>query len=648
MISHAIRLCILRCSLALATAVGCVNLHAPSAEAQPVLALGVPSYHVSTDELRIPVTGSGTPKILLQQLAARQFVVELMGCEIPLPAHGNEKAQASSLAGWSLSHDAGRARLRLTLREDASPRVQFDAKRREIVLSFPPGKPTGTSVAGWNRGDLIKPVEAVAARNAEVTPEAAAAQRVRTRPPSATPLVLRKAKNAAPRLPKPHTLTRHLKSPQKASNARSATRTTLSHFSANRTVVGTPRFDRAHGHLVIPVVRGSLRSTTIKTYRLNKRWSYLDIEGALPSFSGVAYQERPDFKFQRWVSARRPQRAATRVSFASGVAVRLDVQKTSQAVLVRVVPIAATTGHRATPQQVKAPSATISALRTFAKPLVKLDTTVSRPYYDAERFGLVLPYEGRLPLYRYIRKSPRSAVIELKAAARHDSHLEPKPVVNNTWGNWKLTRRRGNPYLSLELNFTQPSEVSIAADPERKHLVLIPHPQATKSHTGTRPVEAHSYLSPLVVDQREENLFIPYAGAVPRYVIERISPTHVCMVFRAASLREAGVQLHTTASGSPLKYALFTQPENSNSVNLAVALSVPAAVHVFQDEAQSRLIVRLNRQAEGSPIEDQPEPSLPTPWADTSAPDAEPTEPSLESHHVPDVPTRKGDVSPAL
>ncbi|MEB3284931.1 MAG: hypothetical protein VKN33_06575 [Candidatus Sericytochromatia bacterium] len=613
----------LRSSLALALLLVPQSVQAGTVQSDSRQVLGAPQFHTQADQLRIPVRGRGMPKFLLQKLASRQYVVDFSDCEVPGPRHSVAQPTESHLAGWSMAKTPHQpnTRLRLTMRDDTPPQAHFDPTRHEVILSFastPSLHQTAPAITLMaKKNEQVRP-------EAEVTQSARASHRIVNRPVSEVPLVLIQASDSPPRLKQPTAQERNVIRQKTPAVSRAAKIKTSYHdiLSTAHARVGTPHFDRTSQQLVIPVIQGKVSQNAIKTYRLNKRWSYLDIEGTLPAFSGVRWQERPDFKFQRWVSAKRPQRAATRVSFASGVDVRLAVRTTPKAVFVRVIPTAVHLGtspkksiQAAAPKPLKILQPKAPRQQVTETKATHFDTVITRPYYDTERFGLVFPYEGRLPLFRYATKSDQKVVLELKASPRHPSHLQPTAVENAEWGSWKLIKNSQSPFLRLEFNFKHPSELSIAADPTRHHLVLIPHPR-TKRHIASHRGTQGCYLSPVALDQREENLFIPYTGSVPQYSIERVTPTYVNLIFSAANLREAGVQLHTTALGSPLKYALLSQPAHS-TVRLAVSLTVPAEVKVFQDASHSRLVVALNRHAEPAGEGNEGTLKRPAPWPHT-------------------------------
>ncbi|MEB3221516.1 MAG: hypothetical protein VKS61_05515 [Candidatus Sericytochromatia bacterium] len=493
------------------------------------------------------------------------------------------------------------------------------------------------------------------------------------------PLVLLAAADPAPRT----TVAAAAKGRKAIKVARTARKSSPKVHIARRNDVarlGLPAYRSGAEVLVIPVQSGRIARSNVETVRLNKRWSYIDVAGAVPAFSGVRYHEREDKRFQRWVMARRPGRDITRVSFAVGVPSRLDVKVADDAVLVAVRPVGTalaqgpvTSSRReavaATPRRASAPVAArmpaagpavvaqpvaVAAAESDkapeaapkmveaapkaaeAKPTAHrlavraglarrspvsglAESRVRRPFYDAERFGLAIPYEGRAPLYRWARRSEQGAVIELKADVLSPSHLQPDARRTGAWGSWKLGRRSHRGPLALELAFSQPSEVSIAADPERKQLLVIPQPRIAKVAVAeASPVR--SALAPLVVDQAGSNLFIPFRGEVPRYVIEQVTPTFAYVVFEAASLRDGGIQFFTPNAHPALNYLLVTQPEGTSTVRLAVSLSQPAAAAVYQDPANTRLVVTL---AQDTPMVQATGPKalrVPEPWPGAARP----------------------------
>lgn len=461
---------------------------------------------------------------------------------------------------------------------------------------------------------------------AELVTNAIASRRLLVRPLPTKPLVLLSAANpkvAAARISPPQRPTVRKKTPQSHVARRAVVKTAR---------LGLPRFDQKAGHLVVPLTSGSIAAKDISRVKLNKRWSYIDIEGAMPYFAGVRYEERPDFVFQRWVMARRPGKQATRVSFASGVHVELDVKVTPRALLVAVVPTETVLSQKPpTPavapetqqekdfrdafyaavaplppgseETVREPAPAPAKLEVkIADPIKRnpapagvIETRVRRPFYDEERFGLAIPYEGRTPLFRYASKSEESAIIELKADVLSSAHLQEDLRRNLKWGSWKLNRKGRPGVLTLEMNFARPSEVSIAADPERRQLLIIPQPKL--SRVAVAEVSAvRSSLSPVQLDKSGEHLFIPFKGSVPRYVLEQVTPTFAYVVFEASALRDAGVQFQTPSEHPRLNYTLVTQPEGTSTVRLAVCMARPATAAVFQDPNNTRLVVSLGKE----------------------------------------------------
>ncbi|MEB3330124.1 MAG: hypothetical protein VKQ33_12915 [Candidatus Sericytochromatia bacterium] len=746
--------------------------------AEPVgVAVGAAAWEAASERLVVPVRG-GSPRIHLQQLAARQFVADLAGCSLTGPAPRGGVVGHSRLSGWSMAAEPSLrgVRVRLTVADDVRPVARFDAALGGVVFTFTgagsaapalataprlalqapekpgavgprfptrvhvgeafpvrpsvAGRPGGTAERTHLAGHAVRlpsgparPAPAAVAKAAPHAPHAgrpqgvvaarvapagakrsapsgaAGAPRTAARPtihpafaasagsvrgplrttarrPAALPLVLLAAADPAPRVRRvPATIARVAQKRAKvaavAVPSKAGGRSTARREAVGR--LGLPVYRAGAEVLAIPVQSGRVGPASVSTVRLNKRWSYIDIAGVVPTFSGVRYHERHDHNFQRWVMARRPGRDVTRVSFAVGVPSRLDVKVTDAAVLVAVRPVGVTLARatapgrrgvtvasrarKATPVAAVPPAsaaATVARSRaprrgqaaagkaargaapaTVAAHAPKLalqagqargassvraaESRVRRPFYDAERYGLAIPYEGRAPLYRWARRTEQGAVIELKADVLNASHLQADARRTGAWGSWKLSRRPNRGPLALELAFTRPSEVSIAADPERKQLLVIPQPRIAKVAVAeASPVR--SALARLVVDQAGGNLFIPFRGEVPRYVIEQVTPTFAYVVFEAAALRDGGVQFFTPDAHPALNYLLVTQPEGTSTVRLAVSLSQPAAAAVYQDPGNTRLVVTL---AQNTPVVQATGPKalrVPAPWPGAARP----------------------------
>ncbi|MEB3197128.1 MAG: hypothetical protein VKP62_07975 [Candidatus Sericytochromatia bacterium] len=505
-------------------------------------------------------------------------------------------------------------------------------------------------------GSDLKPVALVshshgAGLRAEMMGEATAGRRLLSRP-VAMPLVLLAAANQSVvrRVPSSLRLVRWGGGTHKN---RRLVKSTPHRLAARPLVrLGLPHVDQAEGHLVVPVLKGSLSAEALQSVRLNKRWSYIDVAGALPSFQGVRYEERPDFAFQRWVMARRPGQTVTRLSFASGVSVRLDHQLKQDALVVAVVPTEKVLANLVNPNWVAegkpastgnsdgksisesrpgpvvaeaglpAPSGEPrlepiapkdAVVRRNPAPAGVIETRLRRPFYDAERFGLAIPYEGRTPLFRWATKSANLAVIELKADVLSATHLQEEARRQLAWGSWKLSRRGRPGLLALEMSFTNPSEVSIAADPERKQLLVIPQPKLSQVAVAEGSA-VRSSLSNVSVDTQGDNLFIPYQGEVPRYVIEQVTPTFAYVVFEAAALKDAGVQFQTPAMHPMLNYTLVTQPDGTSTVRLALSLTKPASTAVYQDPTNARLVVSFGQDVPVVQNNDTKALRVPEPW----------------------------------
>lgn len=405
--------------------------------------------------------------------------------------------------------------------------------------------------------------------------------------------------------------------------------------------LGTPTWDAAHSVLVLPIEAGSLRAHGFDVYRLSARWSFIDIPHAKPAFSGLKYQERQDKFFQRWVMAKRPGRDTTRISFALGQPAHIDVEVAEHEVRIAVRPDTPIIG--AAPASTEKPDAVLatapvrpatqangatSAARTAVKPLSKsavkptavaqvaaepINTHMRRPFYDAERFGLVIPYEGQTPMYRWRTKDEGNAVLELKADVVSPTHLQPDARRHGDFGSWTFGRPARPGLLAIDMSFARPSEIVVAADPERKQLLLIPQPRLQiDGAAATAP--AHASLATVALDSTGDNLFIPFNGSVPRYTIEQVNPSFAYINFERAALSHDGVQFFAPDYHPTLNYWMVTQPTGTTTVRVAVALARPGAAAVFQDQRNGRLVINMGGDAPIGMASGARAPRVPEPW----------------------------------
>ena len=444
--------------------------------------------------------------------------------------------------------------------------------------------------------------------------------------------------------------------------------TFISHAGAAARV-GVPKYDTARGLLVVPI-SGNLKVRDLDVVRLSQRWSYLDIPHSRPTFTGVRYENRADKFFQRWVMARRPQGDVTRISFALGAPANIDVELAGNELLIAVRHDAPMLGSAPKAKPAVAPVATavkpvetavkpvetpvrpvetpVKPVETAVKPVetsinpetkpapriaVKpatrpapiavarrnpipggvIETRLRRPFYDAERFGLVIPYEGRTPMYRWRAKGERGVKLELKGDVVNAAHLQPEVRRHAAVGSWKFDRRPEGGALALEMSFARPSELVVAADPERKQLLLIPQPRM-HGERASEKMKPQAALDTVGMDRDGTNLFIPFQGKVPQYTIEQVNPSFAYIDFERAALREAGVQFYAPDYHPTVNYWMVTQPEGTTTVRLAVALARPGAAAVYQDPSQRRLVVVVGDNAPVVQATGPRTPRMPDPW----------------------------------
>ena len=688
--------------------------------------VGTANFDRVQERLVIPVQG-GAPKIVVRRLAPRQYVADLAGSVLIGGEAQGQRLRSPALAGWSLDEEPATktVRLRMTLTTDVHPRVRFDRRTGGYVVSFATPAPTAaapakpkprvkTAIAPKAPAPHRSTTAIAVTRTAAPTPPLSRqdlAQRLAQRrlpavtaaAPALKPPAPRAAVAPKPVAAKPAIVARKpvvvaqkpvavaprpvvvVAKPVVAPKP-SAHRTFLAHAPAPARL-GVPAWDAARGLLVVPV-EGEIKARDLDVYRLSKRWSYLDIPHARPTFTGVWYQERADKVFQRWVMAKRPGRDTTRLSFALGAPAAIDVELAGKELLIAIRPETPMLGAAPKPAAVAAKPAAVAAkpaavaakpatvaaqpepvvakpepaapaakplpstpvvkprvlaeapvkpaaprlaVQPAAKPaplaLVRrnpvpagaIETRLRRPFYDAERFGLVIPYEGRTPLFRWKQKGEGAVALELKGDVVSAAHLQPETRRHAALGAWTFERRGAAGTLALDMTFARPSELVVAADPDRKQLLLIPQPRlhGERAAGSARPKAS---LASVAMDRDGTNLFIPFNGEVPRYTIEQVNASFAYINFERAALKETGVQFYAPDYHPTVNYWMVTQPEGTTTVRLAVALARPGATAVYQDPSQGRLVVVVGDDAPVVQATGPRTPQLPAPWPGAVAP----------------------------
>ncbi|MDB5098649.1 MAG: hypothetical protein JWM80_3070 [Cyanobacteria bacterium RYN_339] len=507
--------------------------------------------------LLIPYQGH-VPAVTIQRLAPMHYIADLGDAvlakeEVQCQAVGGNHL----LAGWSLDETPSghNVRLRLTLTQDVDPQLRFEQIGHSALrLSM------GADAPRFQLTQRNLPVQAAFARPIAVPKTVV----LPTRPAPRAPFALALPTGVAMVAPVHH----------------------------GPAVLGTPHFDARRNCLVVPVT-GVVDPTKLAVVQLGKRWAYLDLPGSHPSFSDVKYQDRSSQQLQRWVMAKRPHVETTRLSFNLQAGAALDVKLAGKELLVAVRPPAAVVARalpgRAAPVAVAASVAKAAPVATAAP----TGTTFQRPYFDQARRGLVIPYTGEAPVYRFNEQQDAAATLEIKGA------LAPLGKLEQHFGNhavmqaWQVERNAGAGTISVGMSFRHPAELVVALDPSHHQLLLLPQPRVAGGDVAAA-AEPVGTLSAARLPAEGRQIFIPYTGRVPAYSIEQVSATQAYVDFEGAQLEANAVQYAEPPFHPTVSHWLLTERAQQHLVRLALTLHQPGGVAVFQDRTNQRLVVELN------------------------------------------------------
>lgn len=576
--------------------------------------IGTVSYDRNAQALIVPVQGA-TPSVEVRRLAARQYLAEFSNCELMRDALQGQRLTSPALAGWSLdeSPTPGNVRLRLTLNQDVKPEFQFSQSAKGVVVSFKGALAKLNTPAVAGRVPAPAPVadRGVVGRVSDffggmwgakqqpaAQPQAAARPTAR---PAQRPVAAAKPKAAAPVAKK---------TPARAVASQPAPVRVAPRAQAATAVFGVPRYDAQGRMLVIPMT-GRLTAQSLKAVQLNSRWAYLDVVGARPSFGGVRFGSPAVAGFDRWVMAKRPGRDVTRVSIALSAASTIDVKATPGALLVAVRPKTMLLGAQPQPQPASATA--------VAKPQAPIQLAgralVARPFFDEARYGLVVPYVGETPRFRWEKQGEREAVVAIKGNLHTVGALAQSFKQHRVMAGWSLTPTKDRGVVRLALSFNRSAELVVAADPTRKQLLLIPQPRLAG---GPGPEAIATATKAVLADVQREgrsgHLVIPFEGETPAYTIEQVSPTFAYVNFTASRRAGQGVTFHAPEFHPGLNYWLYTGRAQEGTVRLALSLTNAAAPRVYEDRARRRLVVVLDEADAMSATIGRVGPMAPMPW----------------------------------
>lgn len=630
--------------------------------------IGTVAFDRSSESLVIPVDGSA-PVVQVKKLAPRQYVADLANSVLLVDAVQGQRLSGANLAGWTLDEtaDGHTVRLRLTMHEDVKPTIQVTRQSGAVVVRFQ------GPLAPFAEARLPQVKTAVApVRKTAPAAFPVVASSVR-REPSARPFVVGKAIGFQGEAPvgwaSNAPITQRVKSALPV-----ATRTVPRQVAPLRSVpavaarpvvrtapvqtaqvaapsslarIGVAHVDRSRNLITVPVLAGTLPITDLKVVQLNKRWAYLDIPGTRPAFTGVKFENRDDQLLKRWVMAKRPNRNITRLSIALGGDADVDLKVEDRQILMAVRPkvtmlgaapvaptapvvAAAPVAQPKSPvrQAATRPLPISVAHRTLttrvSKPQVAVTTQLRRPFFDENRYGLVIPYKGTTPLYRWTATSDKHAVLDIKGDMASVGNLLQQFKSHPVMASWRIERRRSAGIVRVGLTFNRDAELVVAADASRKQLLLIPQPALKGEHDAAAGYgrAAKTVLAAIERDANSQHIFIPFEGEVPTYTIEQVSPTFAYLNFEKSSLKNSGVHFFSPDFHPNLNYWLFSERNQGPTVRLALALTQPGRPSVYEDKSQHRLVVVIGDQAQHATAIGRTMPKQPGPWVGPARPAA--------------------------
>ncbi|MDB5096711.1 MAG: hypothetical protein JWM80_1132 [Cyanobacteria bacterium RYN_339] len=248
-----------------------------------------------------------------------------------------------------------------------------------------------------------------------------------------------------------------------------------------------------------------------------------------------------------------------------------------------------------------------------AKPTTILD----RPFFDQERHGLVVPYTGEIPLYRWSNQEDASVALEVKGAASVAGELEQSFKQHPVMKTWRVGPDAAAGTVQLAMTFRRPSEVVVAVDTARRQLLLIPQPRLTGEQVPTAAAPTTT-LSAVKLPADGQRLYISFTGKVPAYTIETVSSQFAYINFEAAKLETKSVQFFAPDFHPSLNYWLLSERPLQGGVRLALALTQAGGPSVFEDRSNQRLVIELG--GDDTQVGARSKPSFPAPWPGEHAP----------------------------
>jgi hypothetical protein len=216
-----------------------------------------------------------------------------------------------------------------------------------------------------------------------------------------------------------------------------------------------------------------------------------------------------------------------------------------------------------------------------------VSTRFARPYFDAARQVLVLPYVGAAPGYRVSPGTGRALTVEVPHAAlqtpgRPGQALGSHPLLSR----WDAVDVPGQGALAVTLGFVAPGDALVALDASRRQLLIFPQvaspPQAS--------LALRAVLGRISYDARLQSLVLPYHGQAPSFTVMQVGPNHVAVDFLGAAIEPAGVQFETVKD-MPLLASWLAAPRPAHVVRFSAVLPYGGHLRIQDDTPNHRLLL---------------------------------------------------------
>lgn len=230
--------------------------------------------------------------------------------------------------------------------------------------------------------------------------------------------------------------------------------------------------------------------------------------------------------------------------------------------------------------------------RPLLAPLPGARTTLGRPFFDEERGGLAVPYQGQVPRFRIDAHGNESTVLELQGSTTLPGRLTQSFKHHPLMASWEMERHPALGTMSLSLRCRRPADVVVAADPLHHQLLVIPQPRLAQVVDLAAAPGPVSLLAAAQLPSEGRHLYIPYQGSAPACRTAQVAPDLVYLDFPNARLAARAVQFFSPDYHPTVAHWLMSSLPDGG-VRLAVALTQPGGAAVYQDRTNQRLVVEL-------------------------------------------------------